>query len=218
MKPLTPRRGPVEPKTPRKDGGIVGSPEKKLPRMLSVHIPPTPYQENHDEFWDQETIDRWNDVHSPHKKPPRSPSKEIVFLSSDSESECDSDDWIVNDDDRYRTPGKRTTKTPAKAPGTVARAAKKDWDARKNALAVQFVKDMDRKIEDGAAGKYYADKGGIKLEWNPKLRTTAGRALMNKGVIELSPKVITTERKFHLLDHQQSNSQMRRTNVRHPGP
>jgi hypothetical protein len=196
MKPLTPRRGPIEPKTPRKDGGGFKSPEKKLPRIPSVPIPPTPYQEIHDEFWDQETTDRWNDEHSPHKKPSRAPSKEIIYLSSDSESECDSDNWIVNDDDRYRTPGKRTAKTPAKPPGTAARAAKKDWNARKTDLALQFIKDMDREIEDGAVGKFYADKGGVKLEWNAKLRTTAGRASMNRGVIELCPKVITTERKF----------------------
>jgi hypothetical protein len=202
MKPLTPRRH-IEPKTPRKGGDSIKSPENKLPRIPSTRIPATPYQEVHDEFWDQEITDKWNEEHSPRKG--RLGSSKPIFISldgsnsnSESESECDSDNWIVNDD-QYRTPRKTGTKPTKKAPGTVVRALKKDWEAKKNAMAWKFVQDMDREVEDGAVGKYYADKGGIRLEWNPRLRTTAGRALMVSGVIELSPKVITSEGKLTLF-------------------
>ncbi|KAA8906512.1 SprT-like family-domain-containing protein [Sphaerosporella brunnea] len=187
----------VEPETPRK-GASFKSPEKKL-----VRIPPTPYRETHDEFWDQETTIRWNEQHGTEKKPLPGSSRAaaIAILSSDPESESD-DDWIVHDDDRYRTPRRSKAMIPAKTPAT-SRVDKKEWEARKHDMALQFIQEMDRKIENGAVGKYYACQGGLRLEWNQSLRTTAGRARMTRGIIELSPKIITgEERLYDTLAHE----------------
>jgi len=103
------------------------------------------------------------------------------------------DNFIDDGDDAHRTVSKtKNLKTPGK---TISdRQAKKEWDAKKTALAESFIKLLDEELNNGGVAKYYENRGGIKLIWNPKLRKTAGKAKLVKGTIELSEKVITDER------------------------
>ena len=87
----------------------------------------------------------------------------------------------------------------AKTPGKPARATKREFEFKKEALAESFIQELDRKICDGAVGKFHEIRGGLKVEWNPKLQTTAGRARMGKGIIELSTRVITDEGRLRPL-------------------
>ncbi|KAF8250191.1 hypothetical protein K440DRAFT_619659 [Wilcoxina mikolae CBS 423.85] len=191
------------PKTPSRGGIKFKSPEKKVPR-----IPPTPHHPDSAEFWDQSVINDWNDQHSPRKVPLQPLTNLNVAIVVSSGSECGSDtdydsmdDFIDDGDDAPRTVSKtnKNMKTPRKTPGkTVSeRQAKKEWDARKTALAESFIKLLDKELNDGGVAKYYEDRGGIKLVWNSNFRRTAGRARLVKGTIELSNKVITDEDRLY---------------------
>lgn len=191
-------------KTPGRRADRFRSPEKQAAR-----IPPTPHHPESAEFWDPVVTNKWNDQHSP-RKVPLGPltnlGRPIISIHSESESEesdtaYDSmDDFIEDDDDGYggirRVPKPKALKTPAKTPRTTTfdRQSKREWDARKTALAQSFVQLMDSELTDGGVTKYYGNRGGIKLDWNSKLLKTAGRAKLVKGTIELSNKVITDER------------------------
>ena len=198
------------PKTPSRGADRFRSPEKKAAR-----IPPTPHHPESAEFWDPVVTNEWNDQHSP-RKVPLGPltnlGRPIISIHSESEGEesdtgYDSmDDFIDDDDDdgygRIRAvPKPKALKTPAKTPDATAfgRQSKKEWDARKTALAESFVRLMDGELTDGGVAKYYENRGGIKLDWNSKLIKTAGRAKLVRGTIELSNKVITDEREGHTV-------------------
>lgn len=138
--------------------------------------------------------------------------------SADTNSNDDSDITDGNGDsassqgygsyDSGEVPKTPRTVTKPKAAKTVGKsnfAAKREFEAKKEALAESFVRKLDRMICDGAVGKFHESRGGIRVEWNPKLRTTAGRARLSKGIIELSTKVITDEGKCSVY-YQQSVS------------
>jgi len=97
--------------------------------------------------------------------------------------------------DSHKILGTPRTVTKSKL-GKSNLAKKRDFEDRKVSLAKSFVQELDEKLCFGAVGIFHEDRGGIRVEWNKSLRTTAGRARMSKGIIELSTKVITNEGKY----------------------
>ena len=103
------------------------------------------------------------------------------------------------------------------------RALKKSFDAKKKALAEQFLKNVDDKIAKGEVGLKCANTGGVKIVWSKTLRTTAGMAkwkldklrlpnghvamgdheladlARHHATIELSEKVVDNEGRFTLF-------------------
>jgi len=143
-----------------------------------------------DSFWSQDLINNWNDEYSP-KKIPIPPT---TSLSS-------------------------PKKSPQKV-NRVAKDAKKLFEARKHALADNFLKELDETITGGKVGDLARETGGVRIVWSKKLNTTAGRANWKKetlrGVdeggksrerhhafIELAEKVIDDEeRLLNVVAHE----------------
>lgn len=178
-------------------------PKATAPKKFT-RIPATPHKQESDEFWDQHATDNWTDLHSPQNN---SLGRTLRILS-DSEGEKDGyspDDYLSDSASVVSTMTTITNMMPKsmKPVSAADRKSKRDWDSRKNELAESFIQELDREINNGEVGCYYNNHGGITLEWNSKLRTTAGRAKLVKGVIELSGKVITCEGKQALCNPTQ---------------
>jgi predicted SprT family Zn-dependent metalloprotease len=120
------------------------------------------------------------------------------------------DDFIEYDDDPRTQP--KTPKTPKRSsrrdtlPSLTPaqqKAQKRDFNAKKVALSENFIRQLDQELTNNAVEAYYAPHGGIKVQWSSRLRTTAGRAKLVKGTIELSEKVITDEhRLYNVVAHE----------------
>lgn len=140
---------------------------------------------------------------------PRGLVTEIIDLLSSSEDEADDgeveddrpeddgdsedslDSFIVNDDDSPRK--KSLPKPPPETPRPKApEVSKRVFDSSKTATAEAFLLELDAVLADGAVGRHYESRGGMRLKWNPKLLKTAGVAFVGRGEIELSTKVITS--------------------------
>lgn len=53
---------------------------------------------------------------------------------------------------------------------------KKAWDLRKQQIAQDFLDELDTTIVSGRLAELAASTGGVKIVWNKKLNSTAGRA------------------------------------------
>lgn len=113
-------------------------------------IPPSPWKPEHKEFWDAEVQNEWVDKHSP---PKRSPTK-LVLEAGDKKEHLKK---------KYGT-------SPQK------RQAKKAFDQAKEALAEEFLRDLDERITAGQLGRLTAATGGMRIKWCATLQSTAGRA------------------------------------------
>ncbi|KAF2666691.1 hypothetical protein BT63DRAFT_315915 [Microthyrium microscopicum] len=122
----------------------------------STRIPPSPFKPASDEFWSPTAVNGWIDHHSPHT-PIISPKKNR-FQS----------------DSRFQS--RSTSPSPIKSPKKIERAVKKSFNDRKEQLAVDFLIELDTKICNGKIAELSACTGGIKIVWNKKLQSTAGRA------------------------------------------
>ncbi|ODQ56423.1 hypothetical protein SAICODRAFT_38939, partial [Saitoella complicata NRRL Y-17804] len=76
--------------------------------------------------------------------------------------------------------------------------------ARRDEIAMNFIREIDDTVCGGELSKKCEAAGGVTLTWNVRLQTTAGRATWKKtktdihrANIELSPKVIDSEERLH---------------------
>jgi predicted SprT family Zn-dependent metalloprotease len=168
-------------------------------------IPKMPTNDSLSDFWSQQFVDDWHDVHSP-KKGTKTPKK----------SNRNSDD-----DQPFIVSMTSPTKSPVKK-DKAARDAKKAFESRRQKIAEDFIHDLDLKITNGEVSKLAKETGGIRLIWNNKLNSTAGRAHWKKETvttkhsdgsidkvykhhasIELAEKVIDDEyRLYNTLAHE----------------
>ncbi|UNI17293.1 hypothetical protein JDV02_003648 [Purpureocillium takamizusanense] len=121
-----------------------------------------------------------------------------------------------------KAPNLRLAPSPAKERREKA-AEKKSFDARKVALAEDFLRQLNEKIADGKISELAKPTGGVKLIWTKTLNTTAGRANwkretirtkqtdgtiiavnhMHHASIELAEKVIDDDHKLlNVLAHE----------------
>jgi hypothetical protein len=169
-------------------------------------IPPTPYREEEAEFWDPEVQNNWIDKHSPQKILLTS----LPYISDHfSDSDLENDDGKDNSDVlvmilKSPTKQKEIKKKKNGDPKTLGskalpqiseRQARRKWEETKTATAEEFIAELDETLAQGGVTKHF---GRINVVWNARLLTTAGRAYIKRGTIELSPKVITDLGMFHL--------------------
>ncbi|EEY21317.1 HMG box-containing protein [Verticillium alfalfae VaMs.102] len=162
------------------------------PRKLTA-LPTQPKRPSHDLFWNQDTVDEWNDECLPIKTnllPPAQKAHEKVNI------------------------GKLKPKS---------QALKKGFEQSRQHLGEIFLTELDDAILQGQLRKLTKSTGGIKIVWSKKLNTTAGRANWRKeklpdrqaGIegsvdmsrhyasIELAEKVIDNEdRLFNVIAHE----------------
>lgn len=189
-RPVKTTRFTTPPPSPSTSKNRLTSPKKAPPR-----IPSTPHHQHHDDFWQIDVVNQWNDEYSPHK-PLRdlSPQKLNNRLS----------------------PSKASPVKKSKA----EIEAKKTFAARKHELATQFLQELDAKITQNKISELSAGTGGTKIVWSKTLLTTAGRAnwkrvavsgrdksipptYQHHATIELADKVIDNEeRLLNVVAHE----------------
>jgi predicted SprT family Zn-dependent metalloprotease/flagellar biosynthesis chaperone FliJ len=133
---------------------------KKLPR-----IPKTPHRPSSDLFWDKDFIDDWNDEHSPRKQlfpdatasRPKSPTKDKKPAKG-------------------KNPKDEDTMASQQLSSREARKAKKAFEEARDAIAQQFLQELDTTITKGRVSELTASTGGVKIVWSKTLQRTAGRA------------------------------------------
>nr|POE98287.1 hmg box-containing protein c19g7.04 [Quercus suber] len=197
QRPAPRARDMTPPPSPSK--GRLQSPSKQR-----VRVPTPPHRPSIGAFWDSETVNDWNDQHSP-RKDWKSPVKFDTVQDDASASPTSSP--------RKGSPAKRTK---------AEIQAKKDWEARKHSLAETFLVELDQAIASGQISTLANQTGGIKIIWSKTLKQTAGRAnwrnektrvqhldgsitVINKhhAAVELAEKVIDDEtRLLNVLAHE----------------
>lgn len=170
-------------------------PRLQSPTRNRVYIPTSPHRQSIDAFWNQGAVDQWNDVHSP-KKTPRPQGRLLPLLLSPSKNRSlqefvDSE----SEDSGYESPSapspKKISKSPAKGTVVRDRAAmdeKKKFEAEKHELASKFLAELDSTITGGEIARLSASTGGVKIEWNKKLNSTAGRAKWKREKTRVSSR------------------------------
>lgn len=151
---------------------VAESPERKLQSLVSPQkfprIPRTPHRPSSDAFWQQEIINDWNDEFSPIKKLKSKP-KNI-------NKECkEQEEKLLS-----KSKPSKTSTIRDKA----AKDNKKIFHEKKNAIAESFLSELDSKITQGRISKLAASAGGVRIRWNKKLNTTAGRANWRREFIK----------------------------------
>ena len=119
-----------------------------------------------DSFWQQDVVNEWNEEFSPRKTP--KPNR-----AARSESDELSEGALLF------SPHKSTLEV-----GRLAKDTKKAFSQKKDALAESFLAELDAKITNGQVQKLTASTGGVKIIWNKKLNTTAGRAKWKRETIK----------------------------------
>jgi predicted SprT family Zn-dependent metalloprotease len=182
QRPVTPPLSPLK--------GRLVSPSKTKQRV------PTPPQNRPslDAFWAPDVVNDWVDRHSPQKilQSPRKERKlERLALG------------VCNRNSDLNDPFGSPTASPRKSsPQKQTKNARKAFETRKQAIAQEFLAELDEKITDGKIGLMSQSTGGIKLIWTKKLNSTAGRAnwrregirLRNADADNVADQVTTTYR------------------------
>ncbi|EXJ85129.1 hypothetical protein A1O3_05804 [Capronia epimyces CBS 606.96] len=196
--PATPPRSPTKLKSPSK----LLSPSKRQT------IPQSPHRQSMDSFWDHNVINEWNDAYSPRKVPATSPRKRLfapftIFSDSDSDSASEKEHKFNESSDSLPSPcssprkSKSRPQSPTKSPEKVEkkrlleekRAAairKKEFDARKEKMAIDLLRELDINVADSRLGSLSHSTGGVQIKWSKTLRSTAGRANWKRTVTRLS--------------------------------
>ncbi len=192
--PQTPPASPSKPKSPTK----LNSPSKKNPLLLSpskrgVQIPQSPHRQSIDAFWSSEVINEWNDAYSPAKPPlTLSPRKRWNILEenesgSESGNESPSESPARRRREGGKSPAKTAARTPAKKAATeekkAMQARKREFDAKKEKLAHDLLKELDEQVTHGQLARLSRSTGGVKISWSKNLRSTAGRANWRRTVV-----------------------------------
>jgi predicted SprT family Zn-dependent metalloprotease len=160
-RPQTPSRG-RSPETsnevPAKTPKRLTSPSKK--RVLASHTP----RFSMNSFWNQAAINEWHEEYREIMTPRPQPS-----------------------------PERKKPEMSARTPAPVSPEKKKEklsqqkaFETVKNRLADDFLRELDMDITGGKLSELAASTGGIKIIWNKKLNTTAGRANWKRERIKSS--------------------------------
>lgn len=189
------------PRTPPKSK--IHSPSKLMSPSKRQVVPRSPHRPSMDAFWDHNVINDWNDEFSPKKSPAKSPKKGLSRFHIYSDSEVDSDDIFVNTSSeslpRQCTPPQQNSRSqsPVKSPEKAekkrlqelkkaAAAKKKDFDDRKERLAIDLLNELDSEVAKSQLSKLAASSGGIQIIWSKTLRSTAGRANWKRTATKIS--------------------------------
>ncbi|KAI9738195.1 MAG: hypothetical protein M1834_008693 [Cirrosporium novae-zelandiae] len=197
---VTPPSSPTKSKSKSK----LDSPTRKY-----TSVPPSPHRPSLDDFWNQEVINEWNDQYSSQKTPKSTHSRRWREIFDDDEND-------LSPSEPPRRRNQSPSKSPIKAAEKSAAKARKEFDEQKQEIANAFLKELDEKVGAGKVSEMSTSTGGVRIIWNKKLNTTAGRANWKKEVrgskssasihssadptpetrhyctIELATKVITT--------------------------
>ncbi|PVI07727.1 hypothetical protein DM02DRAFT_608806 [Periconia macrospinosa] len=198
---------PSTPPAPQSPSKLV-SPSKK-----NIRIPNAPaLRPSIDAFWDPAVVNDWNDKHSP-SKPLLSPRKQKLYkqlemqMGSINLSDTESDESPPSP---TMSPRKKAT-SPVKQPKAgadasaptpaILRAQRKDFAARKHAMAEEFMIELDNTITGGKIAELSKSTGGIKLIWSRTLKTTAGRANWRREQIRCRTGSSPTDFKVDIRHH-----------------
>ncbi|KAJ4290954.1 hypothetical protein N0V90_010150 [Kalmusia sp. IMI 367209] len=200
--PISRPSTPPQPPSPSK----LVSPSKKNARIPNAsHLRPSI-----DAFWDPEIVNDHNDKHSP-AKPLLSPRKQNLFKQLDKQMNTISisDDESDSFPSPTASPRKTKTRSPTKKASvddsspTVAdlRAQRKDFAARKHAMAEAFLSELDKTITNGRVIELSSATGGIKLIWSKTLKTTAGRANWRREQIRIRTGPLPSDTRTEIRHH-----------------
>jgi len=179
------------------------SPSKLLSPSKRRDIPRSPHRPSMDAFWDQNVINDWNDEYLPKMSPAKSPRKGLARFQIYSDSEDDNDNSANVSSDSlpspYSSPRKQKSRSqsPLKSPEKkekdrqaqlkkAAAAKKKEFDGRKEQLALDLLQELDSKIAKSKLSKLAYSTGGVQIIWSKTLRSTAGRANWRRTATKLS--------------------------------
>lgn len=148
------------------------------PSKTKIRIPTPPLRQSIDGFWNADTVNEWNDQYSP-RKTIKSPKKSLFLPEQEASTPTSSP--------------KKSTSSPTKRTAAEIQA-KKDFSARKHALAENFLTELDQTITCGQIASLTASAGGVRLIWSKTLNKTAGRANWRREGIKtrLSPTAPST--------------------------
>ncbi|KAM0716989.1 hypothetical protein Q7P37_006841 [Cladosporium fusiforme] len=138
------------------------------PSKTKARIPTPPHRQSLDGFWNANTVNDWNDQYSP-QKTLKSPKEGLFNRDQESTSPTSSP--------------KKPSSSPTKR-NTAEVKAKKEFAARKHALAEEFLEELDRTITSGQIASLSASTGGVRLVWSKTLNSTAGRANWRRETIK----------------------------------
>ncbi|KAK5057551.1 hypothetical protein LTR84_011551 [Exophiala bonariae] len=188
------------PRTPPKSK--IHSPSKLLSPSKRQLVPRSPHRPSMDAFWDHNVVNDWNDEFSPKKSPAKSPKKGLARFQIYSDFE-DDDNFVNTSSDSLphsctppRHPSSKS-QSPMKSPEKeekkrlldlkrAAVAKKKDFDDRKERLAIDLLNELDSKIAKSQLSTLAASSGGIHIIWSKTLRSTAGRANWKRTASKIS--------------------------------
>ena len=177
------------------------SPSKKIARIPAA----SNLRPSIDAFWDPEIVNGHDE------KPLLSPRKQNLFKQV--EQQIDSITISDSEDDSFPSPAtspqKKKVKPPAKklSPGTPAptnaelRAQRKNFAARKHAIAETFVTELDTTITNGHITELSSNTGGIRLVWSKTLKTTAGRANWRREQVRLRTGPLPSDMRTEIRHH-----------------
>ncbi|KAI9038181.1 SprT family zinc-dependent metalloprotease [Aspergillus affinis] len=146
----------------------------RSPSKGNTFIPPTPFRESVDAFWNPEIANDWFDKHSPHKKVDR-----LLHEFEESENEVDPDSMLQRRGAIKvvpKTPSKTALKKVETEQKKAAIARRRSFDNKKANVAEDFLKTLDDIVTGGKIQAMAAETGGVRITWNKTLQTTAGRA------------------------------------------
>lgn len=94
---------------------------------------------------------------------------------------------LESDDDDLREPQMPPKSTAIQSSvsktGSPKKQYKKSFDAKKDQLATDFLRQLDARITDGKIGELTESTGGVKIVWSKTLQTTAGRASWKRETV-----------------------------------
>jgi predicted SprT family Zn-dependent metalloprotease len=192
------------PRTPPKSK--LNSPSKLLSPSKRQYVPRSPHRPSMDAFWDHNVINDWNDEFSPKKSPVKSPRKGLarfqIYSDSDSDDNNDNNSANISSDSLASpcTPPQKSSsrsQSPLKSPEKEGKkrlmdlkkavaAKKKDFDARKEKLALDLLHELDSNVAKSQLSKLASSAGGIRIVWSKTLRSTAGRANWRRTASKIS--------------------------------
>lgn len=120
---------------------------------------------------------------------------------SDDESDASFQSPTTSPRKKSQSPAEKVTSSSS--PPTVAqiRTQRRDFSARKHAIAEAFLVELDDTITNGRIAELSCQTGGIKLVWSKTLKTTAGRANWRREQIRIrtgpSPADVQVEIRHH---------------------
>jgi len=159
---------------------VLNSPSKIKP----AKIPSAPLHPDIDAFWSQDVVNDWNEQWSPRK-----------ILTSPRKNRFTTPDLDADSDEDVPSPSTSPRKSPVKK-DKAAGQAKKDFKAKRHQLAEDFLHELDEKVTKGQIAESAASGGGVKIIWNKKLNSTAGRANWRRECIRTTHSNGTIDRKY----------------------